>query len=86
MWTDAKIKAPYHIRPYNNLGEAYDKLGKYELAITEFEAALRLNPDYFFALNNLGNIYGKKKNYAQAILYTKQALQKNPTTLLGIII
>jgi tetratricopeptide (TPR) repeat protein len=78
LWTDAKIKAPYHIRPYNNLGEAYDKIGKYELAITEFEAALQLNPDYFFALNNLGNIYGKKKNYAQAILYTKQALQKNP--------
>ena len=78
LWADAKIKAPYHIRPYNNLGEAYDKIGKYELAIVEFEAALRLNPDYFFALNNLGNIYGKKKKYAQAILYTKQALQKNP--------
>ena len=79
LWTDAKIKAPYNIRPYNNLGEAYDKIGKYELAIVEFEAALRLNPDYFFALNNLGNIYGKKKKYAQAILYTKQALQKNPS-------
>jgi tetratricopeptide (TPR) repeat protein len=78
LWTDAKQKAPYHIRPYNNLGEAYDKLGKYELAIVEFATALRLNPDYFFALSNLGNIYGKKKNYAQAILYTKQALQKKP--------
>ena len=33
LWTDAKIKAPYNIRPYNNLGEAYDKIGKYELAI-----------------------------------------------------
>ena len=78
LWADAKQKAPLLIRPYNNLGEAYDKLGNYDLAITEFEAALRLNPNYFFALSNLGNIYGKKKEYAQAILYTKQALQKKP--------
>ena len=78
LWADAKQKAPLLIRPYNNLGEAYDKLGNYDLAITEFEAALRLNPNYFFALSNLGNVYGKKKEYAQAILYTKQALQQKP--------
>jgi protein O-mannosyl-transferase len=78
LWTDAKNKAPFLIRPYNNLGEAYDKLGKYDLAIAEFEAALRLNPNYFFALSNLGNVYGKKKEYIQTIIYTKQALKQNP--------
>ena len=78
LWADAKQKAPLLIRPYNNLGEAYDKLGNYDLAITEFETALRLNPNYFFALSNLGNVYGKKKEYAQAISYTKQALQQKP--------
>ena len=58
------------------MGEAYDKIGNYDLAIIEFEAALRLNPNYFFALSNLGNVYGKKKEYSQAIFYTKQALQR----------
>jgi protein O-mannosyl-transferase len=78
LWADAKHKAPFIVRPYNNLGEAYDKIGKYDLAIAEFEAALRINPNYFFALSNLGNVYGKKKQYAQTIIYTKQALEKNP--------
>ena len=78
LWTDAKQKAPFLIRPYNNLGEAYDKVGEYDLAVEEFEAALRLNPNYFFALSNLGNIYGKKKKYDQAILYTQKALEQKP--------
>ncbi len=76
LWADAKQKAPFLIRPYNNLGEAYDKIGEYDLAIEEFEAALRLNPNYFFSLSNLGNIYGKKKEYGQAISYTQKALQQ----------
>tara|TARA_B110000438_G_scaffold71092_1_gene71290 strand:+ start:1748 stop:3823 length:2076 start_codon:yes stop_codon:yes gene_type:complete len=76
LWSDAKLKAPFVSRPYNNLGEAYDKLGNYNMAIAEFEAALRLAPNYFYALSNLGNIYGKKKEYARSILYTKKALQQ----------
>jgi len=83
LWTDAKQKAPFLVRPYNNLGEAYDNLGRYDLAIEEFEAALRLDPNYFFALSNLGNIYGKKKEYGQAISYTKKALQKKPDYATG---
>jgi tetratricopeptide (TPR) repeat protein len=76
LWSDAKLKAPLVVRPYNNLGEAYDKLGNYSMAIAEFEAALKLAPNYFYALSNLGNIYGKKKEYARAISYTKKALQQ----------
>lgn len=78
LWADAKKKAPNLVRPYNNLGEAYDKQGKYDLAIKEFEAAIQLSPGYFFGLNNLGNVYGKKKNYPKAIHYFKQALAQKP--------
>ena len=48
LWKDAKEKAPRVVRPYNNLGEAYDKLGNYSPAIDEFKAALSLNPNYVF--------------------------------------
>lgn len=78
LWSDAKKKAPWLTRPYNNLGEAYDKQGKYDLAIAEFDAAIKLAPTYFFALNNLGNVYGKKKDFPQAIVYFERALKEKP--------
>ena len=78
LWSDAQKKSPKLVRPYNNVGEAYDKLGEYDKAIPEFEAALRIDPDYFFGLNNLGNIYGKKQDYARAIFYFEQALAEKP--------
>ncbi|GJL78877.1 MAG: hypothetical protein NPINA01_18660 [Nitrospinaceae bacterium] len=78
LWTDAKKKSPNLVRPYNNLGEAYDRQGKYDLAIAEFETAIQLNPGYFFALNNLGNVYGKNKNYSKAIQYFEKALVQKP--------
>jgi len=78
LWNDAKIKAPKIVRPYNNLGEAYDKLGNFTSAIDEFKAALSLNPNYVFALSNLGNIYGKLKNYPESIKYFKKAIAVKP--------
>ncbi len=78
LWSDAKKKSPNLVRPYNNLGEAYDKLGEYDKAIPQFEAALQLNPHYFFALNNLGNIYGKKQEYAKAMHYFEKTLAEKP--------
>jgi tetratricopeptide (TPR) repeat protein len=78
LWSDAKMKSPNLVRPYNNVGEAYDKLGKYDEAIVEFEGALKLNPNYFFGLNNLGNIYGKQRKLPEAIEYIKRALKQKP--------
>ena len=78
LWSDAKKKSPKLVRPYNNVGEAYDKLGKYDKAIAEFEGSLKINPNYFFGLNNLGNIYGKQRKLPEAIEYFKKALKIKP--------
>ena len=78
LWNDAKKKSPNLVRPYNNVGEAYDKLGKYDEAIIEFEGALKINPNYFFGLNNLGNIYGKQRKLPEAIGYFERALEQKP--------
>lgn len=78
LWADASRKAPRLIRPYNNLGEAYDKLELYDKAIAEFKATLRINPNYVFGLSNLGNIYGKKEEYKKAAAYFEKALAVKP--------
>jgi protein O-mannosyl-transferase len=78
LWSDAKTKSPRIVRPYNNIGEAYDKLGNYTSAISEFEAALSLNPNYVFALSNLGNVYGKLKNYPESAKYFRKAVSIKP--------
>lgn len=78
LWADAKKKAPRFIRPYSNLGEAYDKLGNYEKAIGEFKAALEINPNYTFALNNLGNVYGKLKQFELAKGYFERVVKLDP--------
>ncbi|MBI4384633.1 MAG: tetratricopeptide repeat protein [Nitrospinae bacterium] len=78
LWSDASRKAPRYIRPYNNLGEAYDRLGRYNEALAQFEAALKIEPDYFFALNNIGNVYGKLMEPLKAIGYFAKALALRP--------
>ncbi len=78
LWADAKMKAPRLTRVYNNLGEAYDRKKKYQLAIAEFETAIRMDPFYTFGLNNLGNVYGKLGDYDKAAEYLNRAIQADP--------
>jgi len=41
LWADASMKAPDQFRPHHNLGVAYQKQGRFQEAISEFEKALR---------------------------------------------
>ena len=57
LWSDVVEKSPGKARPHNNLGHAYAREGKWDLAIEEFRTALTLRPDYPLAQRNLRNAY-----------------------------
>jgi tetratricopeptide (TPR) repeat protein len=63
---------------HNNLGLAYDRIGKYEEAIRELKEALRLNPYYIEVHNNLGVTYDRMGRHEEAVNELKEALKLNP--------
>ena len=63
---------------YNNLGEAYGKLGRFQEMIEACQQALRIRPDYAKAYNNLGAAYGNLGRYQEAIEVLKKATKINP--------
>jgi tetratricopeptide (TPR) repeat protein len=63
---------------HNNLGLAYDRIGKYGEAIKELNEALRLNPDYIEVHNNLGVTYDRMGMPDEAVNELKKALNLNP--------
>jgi tetratricopeptide (TPR) repeat protein len=54
-------------------------MGMVDKAITFFQRALQLRPDYAGAQNNLGNALLKKGSYAEAIAHYELGLQIQPT-------
>jgi tetratricopeptide (TPR) repeat protein len=52
---------------YSSKGEAYYGDGKYQLAINEYTAAIRLNPSSSGVYNNRGNAYFALGQYQRAI-------------------
>ncbi len=60
------------------LGNSYYNEKKYDLAIKEYEEAIRIKPDYAGAHYNLGLVYSLKGQNDLAIRHTEQALLLDP--------
>jgi Caspase domain/TPR repeat/Tetratricopeptide repeat len=66
---------------FNNLGNAYDKIGDHERAIADYSEAIRLNPRYDSAYRNRGKAYHAKHEYDLAIADFDKAISLKPEAL-----
>jgi len=68
---------PDYFEAHNKLGEVYTSLGKYELAVREFEQATR-NESFVEPLNNLGKVYRLQGRYDLAAEAFARAIRMKP--------
>lgn len=68
---------PKYAGAYNNLGAAYERLGREE-AQAQFEKALQLRPDFIHAHYNLARILMKKGQEPVALAQLRQMLRIDP--------
>lgn len=73
---DALYATPHF--PLANLGLAYYKKGEYATAINYYHRALKLEPNFVFALHGLGKTYLAMKKSRLAMAYLGKALQLAP--------
>lgn len=63
---------------YYNMGYAYVLKSKTEKAISQFERAIRINPDFVFAYNNLGCVLWMRGEYEKSVKKFKEAIDRTP--------
>jgi tetratricopeptide (TPR) repeat protein len=63
---------------YNNLGVAYDSLGRYQDAMEPCKQAIKIKPDYAMAHYNLGLSYSRVGRWQDAVEPYKQAIRIKP--------
>lgn len=69
---------PLNAVEHNNLGVAYEREGKNDLAIREYKMAIEKNDKFTVSIINLANVYFKTGQTDKAEKYYKKALEIEP--------
>ncbi len=81
-WRRAVEILPSHHTSWNNLGIIQSRIYKnYDSALSYFDTALRLRPDWPQTYFNIGQAYEGMQSYDTALLYYQQNLQLDPQTI-----
>jgi Tfp pilus assembly protein PilF len=72
------LEDPLTAEEHVDLGVAYERKGELDLALREYEKALRKDGKFYRARVNLGNIFLAKKEYGKAREEYLQALELRP--------
>ena len=75
VWFHEIILDPMRPRPYNNIGIAYRRLGKLDLAIPYHRKAMSVDPSFGHSYYSLGLIYYDKQDYKTALDMFLKAIQ-----------
>jgi len=68
---------PLTAQEHNNLGVAYEKEGKYKLALKEYKKAAEGDENLVTPLVNMGNVYFKQEKFKKAEKYYLKALERD---------
>ena len=58
----------------------YERLGKWQLAIDDYLAVIKIRPDDYFPFLKIGNIYLQQKKFDRAKKYYAEAQKRNPAS------
>jgi len=78
IWQDTVAKRPDNPIAHSSLGSVLAGAGRFDEAIVEDQAALRLRPTFVDALSNLGNALAQAGRPAEALPHLELALRLKP--------
>ena len=61
-----------------NRGEAYKDIGKFNLAFTDFNTSITVNPTYAEGYNSRGQLYGMSGHFDDALRDFLKVIELNP--------
>ncbi|MEK7595449.1 MAG: tetratricopeptide repeat protein [Patescibacteria group bacterium] len=83
LWVATERTNPNSPKVHINLGDIYMRGGDLDKALTEFNKALVLRPNYSDAAHNIGTVYLAKKDYDNAQKYFALSLKFDPNMYLS---